>query len=160
MTKAELMADLYGYRELCAQIDMLNRRLQQAEREYNLFGDGGISGAQLRSPLLTGMPTARNSTSSPTERTAMDRMSFSYRGADLEVMTELQALINKKELLDIALRCLRDRERLVIMSHLVGGQRWRETARHYAQEFGDELTETGLKYVMRQGLERMLKVLL
>ena len=71
---------------------------------------------------------------------------------------ELESLKARKNMLDILLSALLERERFVIMAHLVSGLRWRETVKRYSDEYGDWMTEGALKYVMCQGLERMVEV--
>ena len=71
---------------------------------------------------------------------------------------ELESLKARKNMLDILLSALMERERFVIMAHLVSGLRGRETVKRYSDEYGDWMTEGALKYVMRQGLERMVEV--
>lgn len=162
MTRTELIDGLCGYRELCTRIEMLEYRIEKAERQYSIAGPDAIAGAQLKMRPLTGMPTGMGGISSPTERTALDVMSFSDEGKKLEVETELrelEKLLDKKRQLDIMLGCLREKERFVIMAHLVDGLRWKETERRFEAEYGIGLTERGLKYIMGNGIERMQRTM-
>ncbi len=161
MTKARLMTNLFNYRALCARIDMLALRIREAERTLDLGGDDDIAGQQLNSPAISDMPMAHGVPSSPTERVALRLME---RPASLELIAlrrmirEHDELLAEKRQMDILIGSLQERERFVIMHHLVAGLKWRETGRRFQLEYDEELTENGLKYVMRQGLERMLRV--
>ena len=159
MTKAQLTAELCGYRDMCTRIDVLAHRVRQAEKKHELLGAQGIAGAQLRMRPLTGMPVGHGGVYSPTENTAMELMNLAQEEwtPELEAqLTEMQRLDEKKKRLDIMLGGLRERERSVITAHLIDGLRWRETERRFAREHGEELTERALRYIMGQGLERML----
>ena len=162
MTRTELIDGLCGYRELCTRIEMLEYRIEKAERQYSIAGPDAIAGAQLKMRPLTGMPTGMGGISSPTERTALDVMSFSDEGKKLEVETELrelEKLLDKKRQLDIMLGCLREKERFVIRYHLINSIGWRETGVQFALEYGERMTERALRYIMDIGLKRMQNVL-
>lgn len=155
MTKTKLMTYLYDYRKMCTRMDVLAYRIRRAEVSLDR-GSGFIAGTQLGSPQITDMPVAHGSPISPTERTAMVLMN-DLPMADIDSLRadtqELESLKARKNMLDILLSALLERERFVIMAHLVSGLRWRETVKRYSDEYGDWMTEGALKYVMRQGLE-------
>ena len=160
MTKTKLMTYLYDYRKMCTRMDVLAYRIRRAEASLDR-GSGFIAGTQLGSPQITDMPVAHGSPTSLTERTAMVLMN-DLPMADIDSLRadtqELESLKARKNMLDILLSALLERERFVIMAHLVSGLRWRETVKRYSDEYGDWMTEGALKYVMRQGLERMVEV--
>lgn len=159
MTKAKLMASLYDYRALCTRIDVLAYRVQRAESSFALCGAAGIAGAQLASKPVSDMPISHGGVQSPVERTALmlERVDGARREELMRDVRELEEMMEYKRRLDILLGGLLERERFVIMAHLVSGLKWRETGARYAQIYGDELTEGALKYIMRQGLERMVR---
>lgn len=163
MTKARLIKHLFDYRATCARIEMLTLRVKKGERWLERHTrDEFIEGAQLAGRTITDMPIAHGGVSSPTEKVAirlMDEDLASFNVVDFERDTqELETLKGEKQLMDILIGSLQDRERFVITTHLIDGLRWRETGKRYAAEYGVEMTEGALQYIMRQGLDRMLNV--
>lgn len=160
LTKARLIKMLFDYRQTCTRIDVLAFRIKKIEQAQNVGSDAGIAGAQLASVQVTDMPTSHSSISNPTERVAflLDRLSAEKRIELKRIVGELETLITIKQQLDIMLGSLKEKERFVIVAHLVDDMTWRETVRAYTKEFGTELTEGALKYKQTQGLDRMIEV--
>ena len=159
MTRTELIDRLRAYRDVCTRIDLIALRLRKQEDSFAVLSDDGIEGAQLASKPITGMPVYHGTPGSVVERVAAVR-----EKADEAVMAdirkdaeELETLRREKETIEILLRSARERESFVIRLHLINGLFWRDVARRYAKNYVDELTEPALKYIMNQGLDRMLK---
>ena len=153
------MDRLKAYRDVCTRIEIINHRLRKQEESYAILSDDGIEGAQLASKPITDMPIYHGMPGSTVERVAAMREKASEAVmADIQKdAEELAALKLEKERIEILLRSVKERERFIIKLHLINGLFWRDVARRYAMNYADDLTEPALKYIMTQGLDRMLK---
>lgn len=158
MTRFELIERLQNYRDTVTKADMLRFRLRKMEDSYSVLTDDGIAGAQLASKPITDMPIYHGMPGSTVERVAAlrERATESQMAEIQRCFAELELLVKEKEMLDILIKSLNERERFIIQTHLINGLNWRDTAHRYAISFVDELTENALKYVQTQALDKML----
>lgn len=56
------------------------------------------------------------------------------------------------------LKCLNEKERLIIEKQMIDGAFWREVVRSYQLKFGEEYSKDGLKLIKKAALEKIYKI--
>ena len=157
MQKEELIRELKGYRQCCARIEYLQKKLERTEKDHAILSDEGIAGAQIRGRSLSGMPTAQGGDpESLVERVVLQREgAFGRCMAEIrELAQEISRLQERRDLVDLLLDSLTPREKAVIRKHYIEGMKWKEIL-DLDEDF---LTDSGLRTFAAKALEKMLSI--
>lgn len=56
------------------------------------------------------------------------------------------------------LKCLNEKERLIIEKQVIDGAFWRDVVRCFQSKFGEEYSKDGLKWIKRRALDKIYKI--
>ena len=161
-TRVKLSAFLRRYRDMQTSINILQYRLRQQEGNYSILTDDGIAGEQLAGKPITDMPIAHGVTPGSTiERIVLlrEKAKEAHLDAIVEDAKKLESLLRQKEETDIALKGLTERERYVLVGHLMNGITWERLTEQFIATFSMEITYHALRYTQDCALDKMVAIL-